>query len=145
FTDELTPVLLQLALDGLMARFLALASSESIIPFPSRIFFSHQRADLLRGNLCEKFSRLPGFPQSVFDGGALDVEVAQKVFVRAVLAIRRLALWQAKKSFHQSDVEVHEKRAVKEQRISVPALSIAGEFQVLQSEIGVTLDFDWPS
>src|SRR5262249_28653092 len=128
FTDETTPFLLQLAADVSVAWDLALASSESRIPFPSRIFFSHQRTDLRHRNLCEKFSGLPGFPQSFLDGGAVNVEVAQESFVRTVLTIRRLALWQAKKSFHQSDVEVHEERTVKEQRASVAVLSVAGEF-----------------
>jgi len=46
------------------------------------------------------------------------------------------------KFFNPWDGEVHQESAVKQQTIPVPPLSVAGEFQIFQGEIGVAGDFN---
>ena len=58
----------------------------------------------------------------------------------AVPPIIRLPGWQPQEFLHERQIEVEEEGAVKEQEVSLSPLGIAGEFPVIDGQIGMALN-----
>ena len=67
-------------------------------------------------------------------------EIHQKIFVRPMVPVRRLARRQWQQAFNALHIKVQQKTTVEKQMLPPATLSVAGKFQVAQRQIAVALD-----
>ena len=85
---------------------------------------------------------MPNFLKGGLYRFRLQFQIYKEFAVRPVLAVIRLFGGHAQNFFDQWDVGLEEKGSVEDQKLSFATLGVAGEFQVLDGQIGVALDFD---
>ena len=97
--------------------------------------------DFVERKNARRLGRFPRLAQRVLDGDAGERGVGEKLAVRSAMPVLRLARRHRQDALDEFDVEVEQKRSVKEQAVFFPALGVAGNFQVGQREIADAANF----
>ena len=96
--------------------------------------------DFLDGGGCGRSGGVPGLLEGLDEGGAVHLDIAEEVAVRAVAAVFGLLGGFLEGLGDEVEVEVDEKGAVEENGAFFAALGVAGEFYGVDGEVGVPLD-----
>lgn len=90
----------------------------------------------------EKVRRSPGFSNGVFDHGGGNIQVRQKFPVAALPPVCRLPARHSQDFFHLRNIEGEQKGPMKKREAPPSVLGVAGEFQIPQSQVRETLNFN---
>src|SRR6266566_3808243 len=108
------------------------------------VFLAGQRGDLLERNACHRLSRVPGLEQRRLDQACGQPQVDQEIRVAATGAVGGLPERQRQRLFHQPEVKVQQKRAMKNEKMLFAPLCVAGELESADGQVGVALQLDRP-
>ena len=95
----------------------------------------------MEGNLGEGNGGMPHFAQGGFEPVGGRFEVDQEICMGTIETVLGSLRGKRKGFFHQANIEVKQKRTVKQQKAFSPTLGIARELQTADSQIRVTLFF----
>src|SRR5262245_60819116 len=68
------------------------------------------------------------------------MEVGQELLMGSLLAILRLFGRRQKQLLHQGQIQIEQEGAVEKKKVTLAPLSVAGEFELIERQIGGTFD-----
>ncbi len=113
------------------------------VPVWAAVFFGDEGGGAGRGVGGEGIVGVPGLAEGLAEGGQRDLEVGEEVLVGAVGAVGGLSGGWGQALIDPGQVKVDEEGAMEEEGVGEASLGVAGDFAVMEGEVGIALALDW--